>query len=333
MNTNPTKPLYYHYMPSDAMYQLPQRGLPRIERNEHYRIAQAATLYHKLNPAEKLHRRFTTFLPAPSGKSLTAAKQIDIIQKLQRKLIAHLVERLKEEQEFLSKVTKLQTKISSKINQSNKKKKEYNKTQNNAKRVQLAHEYGKLNSEVEEIIKRDIPKLNTKEELFKKNYTLQQSIRNFYTRNLQNHLMFGNSKKAVQKRHKAIWKLAESLHKQEKKLYNNAVKVFQDTPGAEAKLRKNNAYKSKLTLPRSSTNPKLYSLPIKLTHPTGNRKSLKNIRREYRELQQQKMAMNVSNTTPVNAAKNGNTTTRREILRYITNTGNNGNNGTYALEF
>jgi len=321
MTSNQPPYKYFHLIPTDTMYQTPSKGHPRIRRDAKSQLAQAGMIAQKMNPAATHQRRLSTFAPAPSGKPLTMPQQIGIIRKLQAKIVAHLEKRIKEEKDFLGKVTSLEGKVSKKVTDSNKKKKEHNNAKNNnAKRTRLANEYGKINREVEEIIRKDIPTRNKIQEMVKEDFKLQQSIGKFYTRNLQNHLMFGNSDIAVRKRQIAIRKLADRLREGENELYANAMQFIRNTPNARAKFNKltfparNNAYKSKLTLPRSSTNTKLYNLPIKTTLPSGQRKSLKNIRVEYRQLKQQQKGMNVSNnrTTPVNAAKKGPNTSRKK---------------------
>lgn len=310
MNSNQQPYKYFHLIPTDTMYQTPSKGHPRIRRNAKYQLAQAGMIAQKKNPVATYQRRLSTFAPARYGKSITISQQIEIIRKLQAKIVAHLDKRIKEEKDFLAKVTALKAKVSPKVTESNRKKKEYNNTQNNAKKTQLANEYGKLNSEIDEIIKKDIPTRNKIQEMFKEENKLQKSIGKFYTGKLQNHLMFGNSDIAVRKRQSAIWSLADRLRKDDNELYANALQFIRNTPNARAKFNKltlaarNNAYKSKLTLPRSSTNPKLYNLPIKYTLPTGKRKSLKNIRVEYRKLKQKGKRMNISNNRPNNSNKN-----------------------------
>ena len=287
---------------------MPRPGYPRMKRNEKYRLTQADLIEKHVKPNKIFQRRYTAFLPHDK-KSITISEQLHFVEKLQKKSIENLSKRLQEEKTFLQKIQGLKTKVTLKIAESDKKKKEHNNTKNNTRRLRLKNEIQKLNNNLHKNVKM-IPVRTKLEEIFKQDLQLQTAINQFFYGKLQNHLIYGNTQRAHKKRSLLIGGLMSHLRDNQREMYNNAIQVLKNTPGAREKLNKlrftarNNQYRSKLTLPRSKTDSRKYNLPIKLNHTSGKRKTLKNIRQEYRRIQETEGGMNV-NRKPENVAKKG----------------------------
>jgi hypothetical protein len=290
---------YSHLLPTDTVYQMPRPGYPRMKRNEQYQLAQSAVAQKYLKPNAIFERRYKAFMPNEK-KSITIQERIQRVEKLQKKSVDILSKRMKKETDFLSKIKAVKEKLTKKIAESNKKRKEVQNEKNNTQITRLTGEIAKLSNNVSELIKKEMPMRTELEEVLKQNSQLQTSISQYYYGTLNNHLIYGNSQRAFTKRAMLISNLLSHRHGNNQEMHANAIKVLNITRGAKEKLNplelqaRNNQYKAKLTLPRSTTGS--YKLPIKLTHNSGTRKSLKNIRKEYSLIKQREKGMNINNT-------------------------------------
>jgi hypothetical protein len=284
---------YTHVLPTNSVYQL-RPGYPRIKRPEQYRLAQSIIATHKLNPNETYHRRVQAFLPG--GKSINILERIQAIEKLQKKSVEIQSRRAHEEKAFLSQIREVKGKITSKFTEQKKKQDESEKTKNNAERKKLINEVLKIKNNVTQIIEKGFNR-DKLEKIVKQENQLKRAINGFYYGKLENHLIYGNSNIASKKRSKLISALMIPLRDNQRTILNNSHETMRNTPRAN-KMRevsihaRSNKYKSKLKL--EATNLGKYKLPLKLNHNSGKRKTLAEIRKEYRLMKERESGMNTN---------------------------------------
>jgi hypothetical protein len=285
--------------PLDATYR---QSTPRVIRDKHFQIAQA--LMHAYDNVEGRTSARQQKMMQRMKKPYTKNNAVSLFQKGADADRKRNADRVAAQENFQKRKADAEAAVARTILQKQKIVNEKKSALEKAKKELENAERNLAGAMKVNEVTVNRTRLNELNKIISGRAKLQQKL---LSGNIANHLVFGNSAKAQNKRQKLTYRILEPrFHNQVRRREEarRVLNLFPHIHGKDFLLRKRNqtdpSYRYKLMLPKN--NKGKYKLPVEIRNSDGKLKSFKDIRKEYKRLTNP-TAMNTNNNTQRNTVE------------------------------